>query len=495
MQTVLLLYPNQLFDIAHLPAVDRIVLVEEPLFFGLDQNRPLRLHKQKIILQRAAMRRYVEEELWPANFQVEYIDLDGFFETGDILDRFKSASKIYIFDPLDNLLSSRLIQAKKDNPDYPEIEFLSSPNFYLSEAEVRQYYQQHLKPNFTDFYQWQRERFNILIGSDYKPMGGHWQHKLGGAALDNDQVLPSFEVFGDNSFVSDAISYCQKHFADNPGSSDFVWPTSRSEAEGWLDNFLAERIKFYAKNYYSLHPTAIWLFHSGIASSLNIGLISPQLVVQKAVQTLNANNVELADAEAFIGGILGWREFVRAEYLMDEPKLSESNVWSANRRMNQNWYLGNTGIDPYDLMITKLDAHAYVHSAECQQIAMSLMLMAEIQPIDCLNWLNELSIDAYQWQSAANLYYSQQFIESKPTGHKLPLLTSQDLIQLGGYKAGVWCDIWDGLYWRFISNHQAKLKQHKSTKILVEALAKQDANRMRIIGYRADDFLNAQTQS
>lgn len=74
MKTALLLYPNQLFNVGLLPRVDRVYLVEEPLFFGTDKEHPMRFHKQKLVLHRASMRRYAEEILWPNGFEVEYLE-------------------------------------------------------------------------------------------------------------------------------------------------------------------------------------------------------------------------------------------------------------------------------------------------------------------------------------------------------------------------------------------------------------------------------------
>ena len=60
-QTALILYPNQLFAPELLPDADIIYVVEEPLFFGTDSQRPFAMHKQKLVMHRASMRSYIEE--------------------------------------------------------------------------------------------------------------------------------------------------------------------------------------------------------------------------------------------------------------------------------------------------------------------------------------------------------------------------------------------------------------------------------------------------
>ena len=61
MTTALLIFPHQLF--ADHPGLtqhpDRVVLIEDPLFFG-DRQYPMRFHKQKLWLHRASMHRYAK---------------------------------------------------------------------------------------------------------------------------------------------------------------------------------------------------------------------------------------------------------------------------------------------------------------------------------------------------------------------------------------------------------------------------------------------------
>src|SRR5688572_6978927 len=100
MKTAVLLYPHQLFPLDQLPEVDAVVMIEDPLFFGNDQELPALMHKQKIILHRASMRRYVKEVLWPNDIDVEYIACDSLFATEDIFNRTHKSGRLCVFDPV-----------------------------------------------------------------------------------------------------------------------------------------------------------------------------------------------------------------------------------------------------------------------------------------------------------------------------------------------------------------------------------------------------------
>ena len=116
--------------------------------------------------------------LWPNDYSVESIELDVFMESGDIFKQLKKFGTVYVFDPVDDVLTKRLLQARREHEADVTIEFLDNPNLYLKNAEVRDYINKKSKHLFADFYQWQRERFNILINKEYKPVGGQWVSML-----------------------------------------------------------------------------------------------------------------------------------------------------------------------------------------------------------------------------------------------------------------------------------------------------------------------------
>ena len=136
-KNALVLFPYQLFSIDRLPRdVDQVVLVEDPLLFGKDQQYPMYLHKQKLVFLRASMMRYAQEVLWPAGYEVEYIEFHQMSETGDIVNKLVNFEKVEYFELNDDVLSRRLAAAIKGLEHKPEVNILKSPNFYLSESGI-----------------------------------------------------------------------------------------------------------------------------------------------------------------------------------------------------------------------------------------------------------------------------------------------------------------------------------------------------------------------
>lgn len=487
MKSALILYPNQLFPFDMLPKVDTVVMVEEPLFFGVDQESPMRLHKQKLILHRASMRRYVKEVLYPNGSEVDYVELDVFMSSGDVLERVKKFDKVYVFDPIYEVLTNRLLAARRERGDGLELEFLQSPNFFLTDQEVRQYFADKHQRVFAEFYQWQRERFNILIDENYKPVGGAWSFDdQAPEKLPKGQALPSFGVYGDNTFVQDAIKHVEEHFPNNPGSTDFIWPTSHKEAEQWLDDFISQRLNLFGLYQNVLNGQAAWLYHSAISMSLNIGLLSPKQVVHAVLERDKKDPIGLPSLEGFIRQILGWREFTRGEYVTRGSQMQKSNPFKQQRKLTKAWYSGNIGILPFDDIAKKAMARGYLHHNERLMIAANLMTLCEIHPAEIYKWCSELFIDAYDWAVIPNTYGIGEFAETA-----VPYISAASgVLSLSDYERGQWSDIWDGLYWRFIEKNSELIKHNPRLRPMIQRLNRLDPDHRRVISYRAEDFLS-----
>jgi deoxyribodipyrimidine photolyase-related protein len=494
MKSALILYPNQLYPLHKLPQVDSVILVEDPLFFGIDREFPLRIHKQKIILHRASMQRYVEEVLWPADIKVDYIALDALMTTEDIFERARKFDKLYVFDPVDDVLTKRLLEARRADSSVPSFDFLNNPNFYLKNQELQQYFSDKHKYAFDEFYQWQRERFNILIGDNYKPEGGKWIHNDDKKRLPKDASLPTFAVFGSNKYVNDAIKYTEEHFPDNPGSTDFIWPTNHEEARKWLDDFIENRIEDYDIYDESIDSKAVWIYHSALSVSMNIGLLSSKDVVNAVLERHAKRPIKISSMESFIRQVLGWREFTRGQYLTKHVPMRKANVFGSKRQMTKEWYSGNLGIPPFDNMVKRIQDHGYVHNTERLMVAGNLMILSDIDPKEIYKWYSQMFVDSYDWVMLPNAYNMCQLIDMGTKSVKAHISGSDYILDVSDYDNGDWCDVWDGLLWRFIDNHHDKLEGNKQMKLVTEHYKKIDSNKRRIIGYRAEDFLNKFTR-
>ena len=95
------------------------------------------------------------------------------------------------------------------------------------------------------------------------------------------------------------------------------------------ENFLEYKFRNFGSYQDAIVNNKTFLFHSNISSSLNIGLITPKEVINKAIKFSDINNIPINSLEGFIRQILGWREFIKGLYLFEGEKQINSNYWSA----------------------------------------------------------------------------------------------------------------------------------------------------------------------
>ena len=125
-----LVFPHQLFENHELfQACDEIFLIEEPLFFS-----QYKFHKKKIILHRASMKAFLEEQSGSSSNWHYISHEEASSENMLALLASKSVNELLWIDTVDFNLEKKIrrwakrLQAK-------EVRF-ESPNFYNTESEI-----------------------------------------------------------------------------------------------------------------------------------------------------------------------------------------------------------------------------------------------------------------------------------------------------------------------------------------------------------------------
>jgi deoxyribodipyrimidine photolyase-related protein len=187
--------------------------------------------------------------------------------------------------------------------------------------------------------------------------------------------------------------------------------------------------------------------------------------------------------------VLGWREYVRAVYLLTGEQQRAGNFWEHHRDLPGAFYTANTGIPPVDTIIRRLLTTAYAHHIERLMVLGNFMLLAEIDPAAVYRWFIEMFIDAYDWVMVPNVYGMSQFADGGLIMTKPYLSSSHYLLKMSDYPAGQWCDIWDGLFWRFIEKHGDYFQKNPRLKPLVRILNRIPPARLRELVGSAEEFL------
>jgi deoxyribodipyrimidine photolyase-related protein len=459
MKTAGLVYPHQLFsDTTHLEGVDVLVLIEDPLFFGTDPEFQAAFHKQKLVFHRATMQHY-RGRLEDDGHNVEYVEFGDIETSADVLGLLEGVEEIHVAALADAWLERRLKRAT----DTHGIAFHThpSPGFLTGRATLKKYFDEHDNYYQTDFYKFQRKRLDVLMDG-HEPVGGKWTFDTENRKkLPADKEVPAILNISDDDYVKEAKAYVETHFADNPGALEqFLYPTSHEQASDWLDDFLAHRLYSFGPYQDAIEPDEPFLFHSLLSPCLNAGLLTPQEVVSRVEEYGKQHRLPLNSREGFLRQVIGWREFMRAVYEREGGVQRTRNFWGFDRSIPNSFWSAETGVEPIDTTIERVQRFAYAHHIERLMILGNFMLLCEFDPKEVYEWFMELFIDAYDWVMVPNVYGMSQYADGGLITTKPYISSSNYVRKMSHYKKGDWCEVWDGLYWRFIDEHKEKLKDN-----------------------------------
>jgi deoxyribodipyrimidine photolyase-related protein len=375
-----------------------------------------------------------------------------------------------------------------------EIEYITSPMFLTSRKEFKSFLTQYKKPLLNNFYINQRKKFNILIDKNNKPIGGTW-------SLDKEnrnKIPKKFDLIQDDiktindPTTNEVKKVVDTFFHDHPGNSENYWiPNDRKHTIKWFKLFVEKKLKFFGSYQDAIDSRSDFLYHSVISPMMNIGFITPKEIIDYVLK--NSNHIELNNLEGFIRQVLGWREFVRGIYHNYEEQMNNSNFWNHHRKLAHCWYDGTTEIKIIDDTIKKTLKYSYAHHIERLMILGNIMLLLEVDPKEVYKWFMQMYSDSSDWVMAANVYAMTQFNSGGIFATKPYICGSNYLIKMSHYKKGSWCDIIDGLYWKFVEKHQDFFKKNHRLSMMVKLLEKITLERKNHIYSMASKFQNKVT--
>lgn len=477
----LLVLPNQLFieEIKKIE-LERIYLYEHPEFFT-----KYNYNKKKILLHRASMKSFyyqLEDEL-DDEIEINYLNF-----TEDLVDVFKEVASIKLYDPVNKTIRAEIVNLAFNNN--LKLEIMESPNFLTSIDFNIKYFEENNYYHF-DYYKMQRKRLSILIDQNGDPEGGHWSFDSENRKkFPLDIKIPAFPSFK-SDLLEDAKIYVENNFGSNPGNLDnFIYPINNIQAEKLFDYFLKNKLNNFGPYQDAFEENIEIGFHSLISSSLNIGLISPEMIVNKTLNYYrNSDNLSTASVEGFIRQIIGWKEYVRALYEIEGEEIMKSDFWEHKRSLPKEFYQASTNIKVLDNTLNKAINSAYCHHIERLMVLGNFFLISEINKDEVYKWFMEMFIDAYEWVMVPNVYAMSQFAYTEMMTK--PYISSSNYIRkMSHYQEGEWSKLWDGLYWRFLDKNKNKLADFPRMNLMISILENMDASKIENHIKKAENFLD-----
>ena len=466
MKNAILIYPISLFEKNDLLQIDGdVYLIEDPIYFT-----NYKFHKMKIILHRASMKFYFDfiKKHNPSYISLNQVNM--FYDK--IMNKYDN---IYLHDVIDHPLRDKLHKLSKKYKSNLIIH--DTPLFMETLDDLKQYKKKIKSTHYShdhSFYRWQRRRLNILMNGN-KPLFDKWSFdKENRQPYDDNYEMPKQPKINNIKYVIQAKKYVNKYFDDNFGEIDnFIYPVTFKQAKQLLHDFIKNKIDTFGKYQDAVSEKIIFGSHSLLSSSINIGLLTPDYVIDEVLSYFNKLSIVnkkkvINNVEGFIRQIIGWRSFTRFIYEYHGSQMMKMNQLNHKYKLNKKWFDGTTNIEPIDKLIDKVRRYAYLHHIERLMYIGNFCLLTKIHPMEVYKWFMIVSIDSYEWVMVSNVMGMSQYSLENISMMTRPYFSSSNYIKkMSDFDCDNWCDVWNALYYNFINDNYDMLKDNYSTAFIV----------------------------
>jgi len=487
---------NQLFPLKYLDKFkkDHMIYMAEDYELCTYEKH----HKLKILLFLSAMRSYVDN-LKKNKFKIEYQKIDNKEFKDDYLNKLKKIlnsqkiKEVSSFEIEDKFFEKKISRFfKKENIQW---NIIQTPMFLNSRNDFKNYLNKTKKPFMATFYKSIRKKSGILVGSDGNPIGDKWSFDEDNRnKLPKDIIIPKFPKIRETNNTKILKPIIEKLFSDHPGSTDNFWfATEYEDVLKLLNFFIKEKLNLFGDYEDAVNQKNNILFHSTLSPYINLGLITPELVIKKVLDFHKKNKIRINSLEGFIRQIIGWREFMRGIYQSYSNDMENTNFFKQSRKMKKSWYQGNTGLPPLDYAIKNAVNYGWSHHIERLMILSNIMNLCEIKPTIVYKWFMEMFVDSSDWVMVPNVYGMGLFSDGGIFATKPYICGSSYFMKMMDFKKGDWCNTMDGLYWRFINRNRNFFLKNPRLSMMVRIFDKMKIERKKLILFEAEKFINKNT--
>ncbi len=445
------------------PARDVVVMAEV-----MGEGTHVPHHPQKIALFLTAMRKFAEG-LRGAGWRVLYSALDDPANSqtlaGELLRRAGEvgASEVIATRPG----AWRVIGMLDDLPlhvtQMADDRFLCPQDWFDRWASGRKVMR------MEHFYREMRRMTGFLMDGD-APAGGQWNY-------DHDNrkpAKPDLLRARPPRFVPDAVTEAVLHlvearFPNHFGTlRPFGWATDRAGALVALDHFITHALPRFGDEQDAMLRDDPVLSHSLLSPYINLGLLSPREVCDRAEGAYRAGHIPIAAAEGFIRQIIGWREFMRGIYMHQGPEYERVNALGHSRALPAVYWGAPTRMACMAAAVGQTQRLAYAHHIQRLMVTGNFALLAGVDPAQVHEWYLSVYVDAIEWVEVPNTLGMSQFADGGVVGSKPYVSSGAYIDRMSDYckdcaykvkqRTGPDACPYNPLYWHFLTRHRERFE-------------------------------------
>ena len=442
-------------------------------------------HKARTVLFLSAMRHFAE---WLATngFRVEYTRIDeasarSFSTALKSLIRKLGVTELVMTEAGEHGVQDEISAVCRTCNI--ELNLLPDSHFLCSLDEFRQWREGRKSLVMEHFYRHMRQRLGILM-EDGKPVGGNWNFDRDNRKHFGKQgpgLLPGWPEFEPDAITQQVMQDVSGILPDNPGELvSFNWPVTRDQALVQLEDFIVNRLPAFGPFQDAMWQDEAFLYHSGLASSLNLKLLSPREVIDRAVAAYERGDAPISSAEGFVRQLLGWREYVRGLYWTEMPDYLDSNALDANAPLPAFYWDGKTDMACLEQVIGQTLQYGYAHHIQRLMVTGLFAMLLGVRPREIHEWYLAVYVDAVEWVELPNTFGMSQYADGGLLASKPYAASGRYIQRMSNYCAG--CRFrpdqstgdkacpFTTLYWDFLMRHREQLSGNPRMSLQVRNL-------------------------
>lgn len=464
----------------------RVLLTEA---YELGRTPPM--HPQKLALFFSAMRHFAQE-LRQRGLEVTYLQAETLKEA---LARFfhgQPGETLVQMQPADYGFAER-VRALVEGLG-GAYKLVPNPLWLLQPEEFDRWAADRTTYRLEHFYRYTRRRTGYLMQKG-RPLGGAWNYDAENRETPPPGYQPELPLrFAPDELTQQAVQTVQERFTGHFGALAFDWPVTRQGALQALEDFVQHRLAGFGPYQDALLEQSWSINHSLLSPVLNLGLLHPQEVVERALAEYEKGGIPLSSIEGFIRQVIGWREYIFHVYRREMPGLAQANQLKAERPLPPLFWGAPTRMRCLSAVIARVQQRGYAHHIERLMVLANFALLYGVNPQELNAWFVSAFVDSADWVMVPNVLGMGVFAS--------PVLSSKPYAASGKYIArmgnhckhcsfrveetlGEQACPFNSLYWDFMAQHRSQLEKNPRLAVLYKSWDRRNPKEQEAIRQQA----------
>ena len=477
---------------------ERVLMVEA---HGFARRHPYHPHKLTLVF--SAMRHF-RDRLRETGRTVDYRTAETFREAFDAHFEARPGDTLVAMRPPSHGASEGLEAAVESAGGC--IEFVGN-DLFLCDPETFDGWAGDGRLRHEDFYRFMRRETGYLMDGA-QPAGGEWNYDDQNRETPPEgwepPEPPAFEPDGTTREVAEWVrgefdgSYEEPPYGGAWADAErFRWPVTRRGAVRALDDFVTHRLPEFGDYQDAMLGDEWALCHSLLSTSLNLGLLHPREVIERAVAAHEDGEAPLHCVEGFVRQVLGWREFLRHVYRREMPDLATANQLGAGEELPEFYWTGETDMACLSDVVEGVRERGYSHHIERLMILSNFALIYGVEPAQLNEWFHAAYVDAFHWVTTPNVVEMGLFgagvFATKPYAASANYVDrmSDYCSDCAYYKTkttGEDACPFNTFYWDFLDRNEEQLRSNHRMGLVYSHLDDKDSEELTAIRERAAEL-------